>query len=81
MIPYFIVYGFQHGWFVAGLLCFTLSSIAGKLLNLPVYNRVASLASSDLAQLDQERHKLQTANLVRAGLCIVSIVLMAIQFV
>jgi hypothetical protein len=76
MIPY----GFQHGWFSAGLLFFVLSSIAGKVLNLPVYSRIAALGSSDIAQLQEERQKLQTANWVRALLCLVSTILMVIQF-
>jgi hypothetical protein len=80
MIPYFVFYGFQHGWFSAGLLFFVLSSIAGKVLNLPVYSRIAALGSSDIAQLQEERQKLQTANWVRALLCLVSTILMVIQF-
>ena len=80
MIPYFIFYGFHHWWFLAGLLFFVLSSVAGKLLNLPVYSRIAALGSSDVAALLEERRKLQTANWVRALLCLVSIILMVIQF-
>lgn len=80
MIPYFIFYGLQHWWFSAGLFFFVLSSIAGKILNLPVYSRIAALGSSDLVQLHQERQKLQTANWVRALLCLISTILMVIQF-
>ncbi|MGH7882942.1 MAG: hypothetical protein ACREN8_08565 [Candidatus Dormibacteraceae bacterium] len=80
MIPYFIFYGFHHWWFIAGLIFFMVSSIAGKILNLPVYNRILALGSSDVAQLKEERRRLQIANMVRATLCFVSIVLMAIQF-
>lgn len=79
MIPYFIFYGFQHWWFIAGLIFYILSSVAGKVLNLPVYNRIAALGSSDVVQLKEERRKLQTANIVRAALCFISMVLMVIQ--
>jgi hypothetical protein len=57
-----------------------LSSVAGKLLNLPIYSRITALGSGDVAQLKEERRKLQTANWVRALLCFVSTVLMVIQF-
>jgi hypothetical protein len=80
MIPYLIFYGFQHWWFTAGLAFFVLSSVAGKLLNLPIYNRIAALGYDDVAKLKEERRKLQTANWVRALLCLVSTVLMVIQF-
>ncbi|GHO99722.1 hypothetical protein KSF_097700 [Reticulibacter mediterranei] len=80
MIPYFIFYGFNHWWFIAGLLFFVLSSVAGKLLNLPVYSRISALGSDEVTQLKQERQKLQTANLVRAWLCLISTILMMLQF-
>jgi len=80
MIPYFIFYGFHHWWFIAGLIFYILSSTAGKILNLPVYSRIDALGSSDVIQLKEERRKLQTANWVRAVLCLVSTVLMVIQF-
>ena len=80
MIPYFFFYGFQHWWFTAGLVFFVLSSVAGKLLNLPIYGRIAASGSGDVARLRKERRKLQTANWVRALLCLVSTVLMVIQF-
>ena len=80
MIPYFIFYGFRHWWFTAGLVFFVLSSVAGKLLNLPIYSRIAALGSDDVAPLKEERRKLQSANWVRTLLCFVSTVLMAIQF-
>lgn len=86
MIPYFIFYGFNHWWFIAGLIFFLLSSVAGKVLNLPLYNRFLALAKRDLSQPDvaqqlrEDRRKLQMANWVRASICVVSIVLMVIQF-
>jgi hypothetical protein len=80
MIPYFIFYGFHHWWFIAGLLFFVLSSVAGKMLNLPIYYRINVLGSSDVAALAEERRKLQTANWIRALLGLVSTILMVLQF-
>src|SRR5689334_830181 len=86
MIPYFIFYGFNHWWFIAGLVFFLLSSTAGKILNLPIYYRLLALAKRDLSQPDvaqqlrEDRRKLQTANWVRALLCLVSTILMVLQF-
>jgi hypothetical protein len=80
MIPYFLFYSFQHWWFTAGLGFFVFLSVAGKVLNLPIYGRIAALGGDDVAQLKKERRKLQTANLVRALLCLVSTARMAIQF-
>lgn len=81
MIPYFIFYGFNHWWFIAGLIVYILSSVAGKILNLPVYNRILALKTSETTALAEERRKLQTANWVRSLICLASIILMAIQFV
>ena len=80
MIPYFIVYRLEHPWFVAGLACFTLASIMSKIMNLPVYGRIAALRSDEVAKLGEERRKLQTANNVRAVISLASVILMAIQF-
>lgn len=77
MIPYFYFYGFSNRWFTAGLALFTLSSIVSKILNLPIYNRVVALDSNDVAELREERVKLQRANIIRATLCLASVVLMA----
>ncbi|GHO46228.1 hypothetical protein [Ktedonospora formicarum] len=81
MIPYFIFYGFNHWWFIAGLFAFILSSVAGKLLNLPVYKRILALDNGAITALAEERWKLQTANWVRSLICLASIVLMVVQFI
>ncbi len=65
-------------WFAAGLVVFTLSSIISKALSLPVYKRVIALEGSDSIQLGEERLKLQAANNIRAVLCTLSLVLMAV---
>jgi len=80
MIPYFIVYKVERPWFVAGLACFTLASTASKIMNLPIYRRIAALNSDELAKLRDERRKLQTANNVRALISLASVILMAVQF-
>ena len=80
LIPYFIFYRFNHWWFIADMLFYVLASISGKALNFPIYDRIAGLASRDVAALSQERRKLQTANRVRSLLCLISISLMVIQF-
>jgi len=80
MIPYFIVYKVEHPWFVAGLACFTLASTASKIMNLPIYRRIAALKSDEVAKLREQRRKLQTANNVRALISLASVVLMALQF-
>jgi hypothetical protein len=78
MIPYFCFWGFANSWFAAGLVVFTLSSIISKALSLPVYKRVIALEGSDSIQLGEERLKLQAANNIRAVLCTLSFVLMAV---
>lgn len=80
-VPYLVFYGFGRGWFVAGLALFVVSSVAGKVLNLPAYARIAALQERDAAQLRAERAKLQTANWVRALLSAAAVASMVIQFI
>ena len=42
-IPYFIFYGFNNWWFIAGLILWTVASIVSKALNLPIYYRIFAL--------------------------------------
>lgn len=81
MIPYFIYYGFSNWWFVAGLFLWVITSIVSKSTNLPIYNRVFALKSSDVTQLREERRKLQSANILRATLSFASVVLMVIGLI
>jgi hypothetical protein len=78
MIPYFIFYGFQNWWFVAGLIMWVIASIVSKATALPIYASVDVIDSSDIARLREERRKLQTANILRSTLSFVSVVLMVI---
>jgi len=80
MIPYFIVYKVEHPWFVAGLACFTLASTVSKIMNVPIYRRLVARKRDEVAKLQEERRKLQTANNVRALISLASVILMAVQF-
>ncbi len=81
MVPYFIYYGFSNRWFTAGLVLWVITSIVSKSTALPIYARVEVIESSDAARLNEERRKLQTANIWRATLSFASVVLMVIGFV
>ena len=80
MIPYWIFYGFDNGWFSAGLIVYVIASIISKSFNLPIYKRIFALESTDTARLGEERSKLQKANQLRASIQFASIVLMVIGF-
>ncbi len=80
LIAYLIFFGFNHWRYIIGLFFFVVSSVAGKLLNLPAYARITALSEGDAPQIRAERLRLQTANWVRALLCLVSIILMSVQF-
>jgi hypothetical protein len=77
-IPYFIRYRLSNLWFSAGIALFTVASIVSKILVLPIYKKVPELDSTDAAQLNEERRKLQKANKIRAALQVASTVLMII---
>ena len=79
-LPYFIRYRLSNLWFSAGIIVFTLASVVSKIMVLPVYKRVPEIDSAEAARLSEERHKLQTANRVRATIQAVSTVLMIIGF-
>jgi hypothetical protein len=79
-IPYFIMYGFHHWWFISGVAVWLLASTMSKLFNLPIYRWVEAPENSEPAQIREKRRKLQRANNLRAWLSFVSVVLMALQF-
>lgn len=81
MIPYFIFYGAGNRWFTAGLAMWVIASIVSKATALPIYARVDATSASDVTQLREERRKLQKANILRAALSVLSVVLMVIGFV
>ncbi|MGE5396940.1 MAG: hypothetical protein ACM3MK_05315 [Chitinophagales bacterium] len=80
-IPYFIFYGFGNWWFTAGIILFWLASIASKSFNLPIYNRIFAFESTDTVRLREERKKLQTANMIRAAIQFISVVLLTIGII
>jgi hypothetical protein len=89
MIPYFIFYGFNHWWFIAGLFFFLVASTIGKVFKLPVYKKIiaidnggkSAIGSIEKVALAEERRKLQIGNLLHALSCVVFVVLMVIQFI
>jgi len=78
MIPYFMVYGCGNRWFTAGLILWVVTSIVSKVTNLPIYGRVIALDSGEAVRLREERRKLHGANILRAALSFISVVLMVI---
>lgn len=80
VIPYFVVYGATHGWYTAGIAVFVLSSVLGKVLDLPAYQRIEALTERDAVQLRVERRRLQRANWVRVLLCAAAVLLMVVEF-
>lgn len=81
MIPYFIYYGASNWWFTAGLILWVVTSIVSKVTVLPIYKRVATLESSDMTRLRDERRKLHRMNILRATLSFATIVLMVIGLI
>lgn len=80
IIPYFIIYGFVNGWFIAGMIACLMASISSKVLNVPIYARIGKLDSSDAAALSVERGKMATANQIRAFFYVLCVVLTVIGF-
>lgn len=80
MVPYWIFFGFNNWWFSAGLIVYIIASIISKSFNLPIYKRILALKSTDTHLLSEERKKLQKANLLRATIQSISILLMVIGF-
>ncbi len=78
MIPYFIYYGAENRWFTAGLIFWVITSIVSKVTNLPIYGRVFALDAAETEKLNEERRKLHNANILRAVLSLISIILMVI---
>ncbi len=78
MIPYFIFYGFDNWYFTAGLAIYLIASIISKSFNLPIYKRIFTLNENDSDNLRIERVQLQKANVLRAAIQLVSIILMMI---
>lgn len=80
VIYYFVMYGFHHWWFTAGIVIWMIGSSITKVTNLPVYNLIRDPNNIDPSELRKERHTLQLGNFCRAWITLLSVVLMACQF-
>ena len=80
VIAYFIAYGFNHWWFIGGFAIWLIASTISKLWNVPIYGKVLSTDAKDEAALTTLRLKLRRANMVRALLTGVAVILILIQF-
>jgi hypothetical protein len=79
-VLYFVVYGFGHWWFTAGIIAWLVGASITKVTNMPIYQWVADPKNTDPAELRKRRRKLELANNARAWLTLVSVLLMACQF-
>jgi hypothetical protein len=79
-IIYFIAYGFNHWWFIAGVIVWIIGSSITKVINMPVYEWVADPTNTDPVEMKKQRQRLQFGNNTRAWLTLASVVIMACQF-
>ncbi len=80
IIPYLIFFGFANWWFIAGMIACLMASISSKVLNVPIYNRIGELESTDAGGLNEQRRKMATANHVRAFFYVLCVILTMIGF-
>jgi hypothetical protein len=80
IIPYLIFYGFANWWFIAGMIACLMASVSSKILNVPIYGKIGQLDSTNTTGLFAERHKMETANRIRASLYVLCVVLTMIGF-
>jgi cobalamin synthase len=80
VIYYFVMFGFHHWWFTAGIVIWMIGSSITKITNLPVYNWIKDPDNTDPGELRKKRRTLQTGNFWRAWLTLLSVVVMACQF-
>ena len=79
-IGYFVAYGFNHWWFIAGFAVWAIGSTMTKVVNMPIYQWLADSNNLDREQIQQQRRKLQFGNNLRAWTTFGSVILMACQF-
>jgi hypothetical protein len=79
-VYYFVVYGFNHWWFTAGLIVWLIGSTITKITNMPVYKWLGDPKNTDPEELNRQRCKLRFGNAARAWVTFASIILMACQF-
>ncbi|MGH6868136.1 MAG: hypothetical protein ACREDA_04515, partial [Methylocella sp.] len=80
VIFYFVMYGFDHWWFTAGIIIWMIASSITKITNLPVYAWIKDPKNTDPEELRKKRRTLQLGNNWRAWLTLLSVVVMACQF-
>lgn len=80
VIPYFIIYGFGNVWFTAGFVLWILTSIVSKVINLPIYNKVADANETDSEELHKLRFELAKGNKIRASLNLITALVMPLGF-
>jgi hypothetical protein len=74
-IGYFIAFGFNHWWFVAGIAVWAVGSAMTKVVNMPIYQWLTDSNHTDPEQIRQE-----FGNRIRAWTTLASVILMACQF-
>jgi hypothetical protein len=76
-IPYYYFFGFSNWWITAGMLIWLIAGSISKILKLPVYRSISELKSDEALRLNEERHKMNTGNILQAILYSVAVVIMA----
>lgn len=79
-IYYFVMFGFHHWWFTAGIVIWMIGSSITKITNLPVYAWIKDPANTDPGELRRQRRTLELGNFWRAWVTLLSVVVMACQF-
>jgi hypothetical protein len=77
MIPYFIVYGFNNWWFIAGLTTLIISASIAKIIKLPIYKQI-TLLDADTPKWTEAKLSMHKANIFQAAFTFIAVCLMAI---
>jgi len=80
MIWYFIAYGFNHWWYIAGFILWVIGGSITKISNMPIYKWIGNPDNTDLEELRKKRKALGKANNLRAWITFLSVICMACQF-
>jgi hypothetical protein len=80
-IPYFYFYGFGNRWITAGLALWLVAGGISKVIKFPIFKKVASLESGDVARLAAARRKINAGNMLQAILTFVAAALMTVAFI
>lgn len=66
---------------MVGLALWLVTGLIAKAIYLPVYRKIASLDVGDMADLDEERNRLNSGCILQASLTVVAAALMTIVLV